>query len=61
MGSDPPASTIPEVTLGKTGQKVPVLGMGTSWDLAPNFVQAALYAGVRYIDTSESYESGNVE
>ena len=47
------------VTLGKTGQKVPVLGMGTSWDVAPGFVQAALFAGVRYIDTSETYEDGN--
>jgi uncharacterized protein len=59
--AQPAASTIPKVTLGKTGQKIPVLGMGTSWALAPNFVQAAIYAGVRYIDTSESYESGKVE
>ena len=57
----PAASTIPKVTLGKTGEKIPVLGMGTSWEVAPSFVQAALHAGVRYIDTSESYESGNVE
>jgi predicted aldo/keto reductase-like oxidoreductase len=60
----PPAekpSGLPLVTLGKTGQKVPVLGMGTSWVLAPSFVQAALFAGVRYIDTSESYEGGNCE
>ena len=35
--------------------------MGTSWDVQPSFVQAALAAGVRYIDTSESYESGNCE
>ena len=59
--AEPPASTVPMVTLGKTGQKVPVLGMGTSWDVAPSFVQAALHAGVRYIDTSESYEGGNCE
>jgi predicted aldo/keto reductase-like oxidoreductase len=59
--ADPPASTVPMVTLGKTGQKVPVIGMGTSWDLSPSFVQAALHAGVRYIDTSESYENGNCE
>jgi uncharacterized protein len=49
------------VTLGKTGQKVPVLGMGTSWVLQPSFVQAAIFAGVRYIDTSETYEGGNCE
>jgi predicted aldo/keto reductase-like oxidoreductase len=59
--AQPPASTLPMVTLGKTGRKVPVLGMGTSWDLAPQFVQAALHAGVRYIDTSESYENTKVE
>ena len=54
-------SALPLVTLGKTGQKVPVLGMGTSWVLQPSFVQAALFAGVRYIDTSETYEGGNCE
>jgi predicted aldo/keto reductase-like oxidoreductase len=35
--------------------------MGTSWDLSPSFVQAAIHAGVRYIDTSETYEGGNCE
>ena len=62
--ADPPASSpmaLPIVTLGKTGQKVPALGMGTSWVLQPSFVQAALYAGVRYIDCSESYEGGYCE
>ena len=59
--ADQPAATLPLVTLGKTGQKVPALGMGTSWDVAPGFVQAALHSGVRYIDTSESYENGNAE
>ncbi len=54
-------SGLPLVTLGKTGQKVPVLGMGTSWVLQPSFVQAAIFAGVRYIDTSETYEGGNCE
>jgi len=55
----PPA--VPTVTLGKTGQKVTILGMGTSWDVAPSFVQAALHSGVRYIDTSETYENGGSE
>jgi predicted aldo/keto reductase-like oxidoreductase len=59
--AQPPASTLPMVTLGKTGQKVPVLGMGTSWVLQPSFVQAALHAGIRYIDTSETYEGGTCE
>jgi predicted aldo/keto reductase-like oxidoreductase len=48
---------VPTVTLGKTGAKVTKLGMGTSWALSPSFVQRALASGVRYIDTSESYEN----
>ncbi|MDR3634824.1 MAG: aldo/keto reductase [Isosphaeraceae bacterium] len=61
----PPATqakaVVPTVTLGKTGQKVTKLGMGTSWALSPSFVQAALFSGVRYIDTSESYENTKAE
>src|SRR5262245_25915339 len=52
---------LPLVTLGKTGQKVPALGMGTSWSLQPSFVQAALAGGIRYIDCSENYENGACE
>ncbi len=60
---DPKAATttLPTATLGKTGRKASILGMGTSWDVAPSFVQAALRSGVRYIDTSENYEQGNAE
>ena len=49
------------MTLGKTGQKVTKLGMGSSWAVSPSFVQAALLSGVRYIDTSESYENTRSE
>jgi predicted aldo/keto reductase-like oxidoreductase len=52
---------IPTVTLGKTGATVTRLGMGTSWTVAPSFVQAALFSGIKYIDTSEGYENGNSE
>jgi predicted aldo/keto reductase-like oxidoreductase len=52
---------VPLVTLGKTGQRVTKLGMGTSWALDQSFVQAALFSGVRYIDTSESYENTKAE
>jgi predicted aldo/keto reductase-like oxidoreductase len=52
---------LPTITLGKTGQKVTRLGMGTSWTVQPSFVQAALFAGVTYIDTAEGYENGNSE
>ncbi|MDX2038498.1 MAG: aldo/keto reductase [Isosphaeraceae bacterium] len=50
-------AAVPRVTLGRTGQKVTKLGMGTSWALSPSFVQLALFSGVRFIDTSESYEN----
>ena len=54
----PPKSTIPLVTLGKTGQKVTRLGMGSSISgIDRSHVQNCLFAGVRYIDTSESYEN----
>ena len=56
-----PQQGLPQITLGKTGRKVSVLGMGTSWVLQESFVQAAIFAGVRYIDTSENYEGGNCE
>jgi len=62
--ADPPGSSgsgLPAVTLGKTGQKVPQLGIGTSTPLQPSFVLAALNAGVRYIDSSELYDNGNAE
>lgn len=56
-----PGSKLPEIILGKTGQKVTRLGMGTSWTLQPGFVQAMIAAGVRYIDTAEGYERGKCE
>jgi predicted aldo/keto reductase-like oxidoreductase len=55
------APTFPTITLGKTGQTVTRLGMGTSWDVEPSFVQLMLAAGVRYIDTAEGYEGGKSE
>lgn len=55
------ADKFPTITLGKTGEKVTRLGMGTSWVVQPSFVQAALFAGVTFIDTAEGYEQGNSE
>ena len=52
---------LPTITLGKTGATVTRLGMGTSWVVQPSFVQAALFAGVAFIDTAEGYERGNSE
>ena len=56
-----PKASLPTVTLGKTGQKVSVLGQGTSWTLQPAFLQAAFFSGVRYVDCSENYERGKCE
>ena len=55
------ADTLPTIVLGKTGRTVTRLGMGTSWTVAPSFVQASLAAGVGYIDTAEGYERGKSE
>ncbi|WP_406695321.1 aldo/keto reductase [Singulisphaera sp. Ch08] len=59
LAADPKA--LPMITLGKTGQKVSRLGMGSSWSVAPSFVQALLASGVTYIDTAEGYENGKSE
>jgi len=55
------APTFPTITLGKTGQVVTRLGMGSSWSVAPSFVQLLLASGVTYIDTAEGYEQGKSE
>ncbi|GIW87598.1 MAG: hypothetical protein KatS3mg108_1922 [Isosphaeraceae bacterium] len=57
----PRADAMPKIVLGRTGQSVSRLGMGTSWTVQPSFVQAAIFAGVSYIDTAEGYENGNSE
>ena len=54
-------ATSPTVTLGKTGQVVTRLGMGSSWDVDPSFVQLLLASGITYIDTAEGYEGGKSE
>lgn len=56
-----PDNNFPLVTLGKTGEKVTKLGMGTSWTLSPSFVQTAIFSGIKYIDTAEGYERGTSE
>ncbi len=55
------ADKFPTIKLGKTDTQVTRLGMGTSWTVQPSFLQAALAAGVTYIDTAEGYEKGNSE
>ncbi|WP_449462454.1 aldo/keto reductase [Tardisphaera miroshnichenkoae] len=49
-----------EKELGKTGEKLPVIGLGT-WQLGGDFAEDALVAGVkagaRFIDTAEIYHT----
>jgi predicted aldo/keto reductase-like oxidoreductase len=61
FGAVAPQDGLPSIVLGKTGAKVSRLGMGTSWTVQPSFVQAAIFAGVTYIDCAEGYENGNSE
>ncbi len=61
----PSTGTLPEQVLGKTGIKVPILGLGgagqTPLDKADKeaeaiaLVEAALKLGIRYFDTASSY------
>ena len=46
-------------TLGNTGIRVPVIGMGAA--ASPEIGQAALNAGVMFIDTSQAYMLGRHE
>jgi hypothetical protein len=46
-------------TLGRTGLKLPVVGIGSAHD--PAMVRAALDAGLVYVHTSSSYEEQNHE
>lgn len=45
-------------TLGRTGLKVSVVGLGAT---SPDISQAALDAGINYLDTAERYGGGNHE
>ncbi|HEV3166631.1 MAG TPA: aldo/keto reductase, partial [Isosphaeraceae bacterium] len=56
-----PETPLPTITLGKTGQVVTRLGMGSSWTVQAGFVQAAIFGGVRYVDTAKGYEQGESE
>jgi uncharacterized protein len=56
-------TSLPTCTLGKTGEKVPILGLGTgpsgmglSDDEAIRLYQMAVDLGVTYIDTAPGYE-----
>ena len=54
---------VPKRTLGKTGVHVPILSLGTVFDLVDNQVilKSALQWGVNYWDTATNYAGGNSE
>ncbi len=47
--------------LGKTGVKLPIVGMGVQYSGDPKLLQAALEAGIMTIDTAPNYGGGNSE
>ncbi|KAA3614422.1 MAG: aldo/keto reductase [Planctomycetota bacterium] len=60
--------SLPVRTLGKTGRKVPALGLGcyplgrlADEDLALNVIHLAWESGARYFDTAPSYNRGRSE
>lgn len=56
------AAPVPRVVLGKTGEKVSILGFGgVHQHIPPALLNAALQRGVNYLDTGEGYGNGNSE
>jgi hypothetical protein len=55
--------TVPRRPFGKTGEKVPILGLGGMFDIPSNqlLMKQAIKWGVTYWDTADCYEGGNSE
>ncbi len=66
-GSDKWGEILPLRTLGKTGEKVTMLGLGgyhigwTTEKDAQEVIEVALEGGIRFFDTAESYDNGGSE
>ena len=54
---------MPLVVLGKTGERVSILGLGGAGTVAksPRLLPAAVQKGITFIDTAEGYDGGNSE
>lgn len=55
------ATKMPTTILGKTGVRVSKLGFGGSWDIEDEVIGTGFELGINYIDTAESYRSGQSE
>ncbi|MBP1658833.1 MAG: putative oxidoreductase of aldo/keto reductase family [Candidatus Aminicenantes bacterium] len=61
-GAAAPAAATPNVrTLGRTGLRIPVVSMGVMNADNPAVVQAALEAGITFLDTAWGYQRGQNE
>lgn len=65
---DPPPAPLPTRRLGRTGEQLPILGLGgwhvgsvSSERAARALVETAFAEGIRFVDTAESYQSGRSE
>jgi len=52
---------MPTKVLGRTGERVSVLGFGGTANVTPPLLNIALAEGVTYLDTAQSYGNGNSE
>jgi predicted aldo/keto reductase-like oxidoreductase len=52
---------LPMRVLGRTGEKVTMLNLGTGSAPSPRMLSAAYEAGIRYIDTADCYDRGASE
>jgi len=65
--SDPLGQTLPRRLLGRTGEKVTMLGLGgfhvgsLSDRDAQAMIEAAINGGIRFFDTAEQYQNGGSE
>ena len=57
-----PKGPLPRRVLGRTGEKVTILNLGTAQGSSrPRMLNAAYDAGIRYIDTADCYMGGRAE
>jgi predicted aldo/keto reductase-like oxidoreductase len=55
------AEVMPRRKLGKTGEMVTILAIGSTYPVNPPLLNTALAEGITYIDTAQGYLNGNCE